>query len=71
MCIRLGTQTEKCRKSTVMILFIMRKFVLFAYKVKTFFAMLYAKVHNLPHCQMEPPASVLVFKAAAAQELPQ
>ena len=49
----------------------MRKFVFFAYKVKTFFAMLYAKVHNLPHCQMEPPASVLVFKAAAAQELPQ
>lgn len=49
----------------------MRKFVLFAYKVKTFFAMLYAKVHNLPHLRMESPASVLVFKAAAAQELPQ
>ena len=46
----------------------MRKFVLFAYKVKTFFAMLYAKVHNLPHWRMESPASVLVFKAAAAQE---
>lgn len=54
-----------------MILYIMRKFVLFAYKVKTFFAMLYAKVHNLPHWRMESPASVLVFKAAAAQELPQ
>lgn len=48
----------------------MRKFVLFAYKVKTFFAMLYAKVHNLPHWRMESPASVLVFKAAAAQETP-
>lgn len=49
----------------------MRKFVLFAYKVKTFFAMLYAKVHYLPHWQPEPPAPVLVFKAATAQELPQ
>ena len=71
MCIRLGTQTEKCRKKYCNDSFIMRKFVLFAYKVKTFFAMLYAKVHNLPHWRMESPASVLVFKAAAAQELPQ